>query len=189
MRYVKFLPFLAVLAHAAPNSTPDLVLSVHNSNTRSAIVRLAEGQAERMLAGAGISVQWTIGQPLNRGPAELIEAIITDQPDDSFRPGALAYATLGLQSGTRIEIFYNRICAHGRDSEIPQILAHVLVHEITHILEGCNRHSETGIMKAHWDANDWRSLRRSSLPFASEDLRLLHSWSETHSRTLVAAHR
>ena len=186
MKTVWIAAFLAMAANAAPNHSIDLIVSVHNGNTESAAISLAEGQAQRMLAGAGISTQWTIGQPSHTGQAEVIEAIITDQPDDSFRPGALAYATLGLESGVRIEIFYNRIRMHGHESEIPAILAHVLVHEITHILEGCNRHSGSGIMKAHWDANDWRSLRRSPLPFADEDLQRIHSWSESRRNTLVA---
>ena len=60
------------------------------------------------------------------------------------------------------------------------------MHEITHVLEGVNRHSETGIMKAHWDTMDWRTMRHSFLPFADEDLRLIHAWIKRHDEAPVA---
>jgi hypothetical protein len=54
------------------------------------------------------------------------------------------------------------------------VLAHVLVHEITHVLEGIDRHSATGIMKAHWNYNDYLEMRRKPLPFAHEDVNLIY---------------
>ena len=96
---------------------------------------------------------------------------------------------LGQQSGTRIEVFYNRVRASRGNNEIVAVLAHVLVHEITHIVEGVNRHSETGIMKAHWDGCDHQLIRSSSLPFAEEDLRMIHAWVERHNQVLLAGVR
>ena len=34
------------------------------------------------------------------------------------------------------------------------LLAHVLVHEITHVLEGVDRHTGQGVMKARWTEDD-----------------------------------
>jgi len=56
----------------------------------------------------------------------------------------------------------------------PALLAHVLVHEITHILEGVARHSETGIMKANWTLRDYYDMQTKTLQFASEDVELIH---------------
>src|ERR1022692_2423743 len=53
-------------------------------------------------------------------------------------------------------------------------MAHVLVHEITHVLEGISRHSSTGIMKAQWNKNDFFEMRRKPLPFAQEDVNLIY---------------
>jgi hypothetical protein len=38
---------------------------------------------------------------------------------------------------------------------VPIILGHVLVHEITYILQGICRHSESRIMKARWELRDF----------------------------------
>ena len=56
----------------------------------------------------------------------------------------------------------------------PSVMAHVLVHEITHVLEGINRHSATGIMKARWNSNDYGEMRHKPLPFAEEDVGLIY---------------
>ena len=54
------------------------------------------------------------------------------------------------------------------------VLAHVLAHEITHILEDIPRHSESGVMKAWWTIADCDEMRRRPLAFASEDIELIH---------------
>ena len=53
-------------------------------------------------------------------------------------------------------------------------LAHVLVHEITHILQASDRHSDSGVMKARWIAQDYEAMARKPLRFTSEDLDLIH---------------
>ena len=53
------------------------------------------------------------------------------------------------------------------------LLAHVLVHEITHILEGVNWHSEVGVMKAHWTADDLMQMMYKPLPFDPQDVLLI----------------
>jgi hypothetical protein len=54
------------------------------------------------------------------------------------------------------------------------VMAYVLVHEITHVLEGIGRHSTTGIMKARWEENDYFEMSRQTLVFAQEDVDLIY---------------
>jgi len=70
-------------------------------------------------------------------------------------------------------VFYDRITETVGAVTLPHLLAHVLVHEITHILEGVARHSETGVMKAHWTSEDYRKMGGHHLPFAPEDVELI----------------
>ena len=42
----------------------------------------------------------------------------------------------------------------------PNVLANVLVHEITHILQGPCWHSDTGVMKARWTHTDYMEIGR-----------------------------
>jgi hypothetical protein len=43
-------------------------------------------------------------------------------------------------------VFYDRLQERGQPNRLPAILAHVMVHEITHILQGVQRHSKSGVM-------------------------------------------
>ena len=54
------------------------------------------------------------------------------------------------------------------------VLAHVMVHEITHDLQGVCRHSATGLMKAHWTTSDFCEMLHKPLHFTAEDLILLY---------------
>jgi hypothetical protein len=47
-------------------------------------------------------------------------------------------------------------------------------NEITHVLQGMTRHSETGIMKAHWDDRDLRKISSKGLAFTPYDVLLIH---------------
>jgi hypothetical protein len=53
------------------------------------------------------------------------------------------------------------------------LLAHVLVHEITHILEGIPHHSQDGVMKAHWTPQDIVRMASRPLPFDPQDVALI----------------
>src|ERR1017187_6710765 len=46
--------------------------------------------------------------------------------------------------------------------------------EITHVLQGMTRHSETRIMKAHWDDRDLRKISSKGLAFTPHDVLLIH---------------
>jgi hypothetical protein len=49
-----------------------------------------------------------------------------------------------------------------------------MVHEITHILQGAARHSQTGIMKAYWTDHDLLQMPFRPLSFETQDIDLLH---------------
>jgi hypothetical protein len=68
-------------------------------------------------------------------------------------------------------VFYDRIKQKPAPGEL---LAHVMVHEITHILQGISRHSDSGVMKANWSGEDFQRMRYKVLPFAEEDVVLIH---------------
>lgn len=167
---------------------PDIVVCLHRGTEVIPVLARAENQAQRMFGHVGITVAWREGTPKNHGTAEVIEAVLRERTAPDFKPGDLAFATLGVKSGTRIEIFYDRVLASARPGEASSILAHVLVHEITHILEGVARHSESGIMKANWEPEDFRKMRQS-LQFAKPDIRLIQAWTERHRGMLTASLR
>jgi hypothetical protein len=126
----------------------------------------AEGLAVEMFAAAGVRINWRAGRP--NGEAITVE--MSDVPS-AYHPEALAFAL--PYEGVHITVFYDRIRKRIAPDLAATLLAHVLVHEITHSLQGIDRHSETGIMKAHWTTADYVQMRAKPLPFTKDDAELI----------------
>ena len=86
---------------------------------------------------------------------------------------SLAYAL--PYEGTHIVVFQDRILRMRGVHSVPRLLAHVMAHEITHILEGIGRHSGEGVMKAHWTKDDFVAMARKPLEFAKDDVELIQA--------------
>jgi hypothetical protein len=126
----------------------------------------AEGLAGQMFAVAGVRINWRVGRP----NGEAITVGISDVPS-AYHPEALAFAL--PYEGVHITVFFDRIHKRIAPDLVATLLAHVLVHEITHSLQGIDRHSETGIMKAHWTSADYVQMRAKPLPFTDFDVELI----------------
>jgi hypothetical protein len=140
---------------------------VNGGNIATAVLVKAEDTASRMLATAGVQIAWRFGAPRS-GEAIVVDFSEHTTPND--HPGAMAYAR--PYEGVHIVVLYDRMQkVPGR--LLPVLLAHVLVHELTHLLEAVEHHSATGIMKAHWDENDYNQMLRAPLKFALEDIEMI----------------
>lgn len=149
---------------------------LENNSAPADVVGIAEGISSRMFAAAGVEVEWRITKPGRRDASRADRAIVIgfeDQTRGGLHPGALAYA-LPFE-GQHIVVMYERIKAASRDNPAlrPTILAHVLTHEIAHILQGVVRHSAAGIMKVRWEPHDYFDMARHPLPFTPEDVDLI----------------
>jgi hypothetical protein len=121
-----------------------------------------------MFSEAGVAIQW-YGW---RCPVDAIQVTISTKTARELHPGALAYAL--PHSGTQIMLFYDRMKQTIESYRFPSLLAHVLAHEITHLLQGFPRHSDSGLMKATWNWQDYYQMDGLSLPFTDEDIELIH---------------
>ena len=142
---------------------------------------LAQEEASRLFEDAGVRLDWRTGSPqgLEGGPGVVeltFEAAAPAGYRAPQRSGALAVATpYGINSG-KITVFGDRVEVYVRGLrtiDTGRVLGHVLAHEIGHVLEGIARHSESGLMKAHWSRDDYAEMLRSGLGFAEVDRGLL----------------
>jgi len=150
-----------------PGEKPDMMICARWSSDPNTYK--ARRMAAEMFDGIGVTVQFLLNP--RTCPAEATQITLSEDTPKDLLPGALAYAR--PYEGVHIQIFYDRVCNAVRPRAVPYLLAHVLVHEITHILQGSSRHSATGIMKAQWDAADYSQMEQMPLRFASEDIRLI----------------
>jgi hypothetical protein len=137
----------------------------------------AKSVAGEMFGPIGVQVQWQGGAVRERGEScwPPIEVYLQASTPIGDRPGSMAYTMPYLEGGARIYVFVDRVAAMVPPGRVGPLLGHVLVHEITHGLQGMSRHSALGVMKAHWDTPDFRAMEVHTLPFDEEDVQLIHA--------------
>ena len=145
------------------------------------VVQRADFIAANMFAEIGVQIDWHSNRSC---PPDAIRIIYTDCGSRKFPPDALAYA-LPYET-THIEVFNDRLRAHPARG-LPILLAHVLVHEITHVLQGVPRHSLSGIMRARWSTEDYNEMIFRPLRFTAADVDLIRLGIEAREARLVAA--
>ena len=158
------------LAHAGQ---PQYKLTVHlldKANDGYLNYALAETLASRMFDVIGISLEWAKRKPVGESPQPPIIIEVLTRTPTNLLPGSLAYAVPG--EGSHITVFIDRIEPMRAPSNV---LAHVMVHEITHLLQGMSRHSATGVMKEVWTAREFAGMRLRPLSFTQADIDLIYS--------------
>jgi hypothetical protein len=134
----------------------------------------AKALTSRMLAAASVRLHWDRAAAAH--PCGPVSGIVVDLATNiglDDHPGALAYAR--PYEGAHIVVALDRLeSSAGEKRMIPILLAHVMSHEIGHLLEGFSRHSPAGIMKAHWDAIDVLQMLAGPLEFTSDDIDLIN---------------
>ena len=169
---------VTVYVHAAFNDPEPFVL-----------IR-AEIAAADLFRDIGVAIRWRTGavRPAADGACGApIEVSIGETAGSAVSPHALANATPFRNSGTSIHVFADRVSVACGGRLCAPILAYVLAHEITHVLEGVNRHSAEGVMKAQWEFSDYRLMQTRKLSFAAEDVDLIHRGLVARMRPLLAA--
>jgi len=175
---------LGINAWAGQIATGPKVVVCMEESGLAAVRYRAIGLSKKMYEAIGVTLDWESGTRACNA-ADAIHIELADHTPEKLLPGALAYA-LPFE-GIHIRVFFDRVQKSVGANALPCLLGHVLVHEIGHILQGTVRHSETGVMKAHWTVDDFQQMTYHSLPFTEEDTDLIHSGMETRSARLLLA--
>jgi hypothetical protein len=138
----------------------------------------AIGLVTKIYADIGVAALWHFG--LRSCPTGGILIHLRDATPEGLRPGALAF-TFPFE-GTRVEVFYDRVLRTVGAKVTPYLLAYILVHETSHILQAVSRHADKGIMKAKWSSSDYLEMCSGGLHFTPEDVALIHAGLEWRAR-------
>ena len=133
----------------------------------------AQAIAGKMFADIGVRIDWHTESACPAGQDGVIHISLTTGEDATRHPVSLAIAL--AYEGVHIQVFVDRVRRLVTPKCMPTLLAHVLAHEITHILQGVDRHSECGVMKATWSQEDYEDMAWKPLRFTDEDVKLIHS--------------
>ncbi len=155
-------------------------VSVHVNNLSTvapAALFQAKSMVREMFGRIGVQVQWqgTEARDSDAGCRPPVEIDLEAGLPGADRPDSMAYAMPYVEGGARIHVFVRRITAMAPANRTGILLGHVLVHEITHVMQGVSRHSGQGVMKARWDAPDFRAMVVHPLPFDDLDVLLIHA--------------
>ena len=137
----------------------------------SLMVVQARQMAAQMFAGAGFALEWCERAKSCRDWEHRLIVTLEAEADSGVRPGVMAKAFPFGQRNVRI--FLDRVRQVVNPLRQAALLAHVLAHEITHLLQGCDRHSRTGVMKARWEEADIAAMQRSPLELEAHDIHLI----------------
>jgi hypothetical protein len=162
--------------HAVVNSPASDPLKVCiTGDAEQFVVAQAEDITAHIFAGIGIHLEWYHdNRHCKTPPPEFLNVVMSSAPE-SQQPGVLAYSH--LHNNPYIEVFYNRVLHIAEPPSVPKLLAHVLAHEIAHLLEDTGRHSDAGIMKAHWNQSDISHMAFEPMSFTAVDASLIRQGS------------
>jgi hypothetical protein len=184
---MKIMAMVAMAMAVGISARAEQTLLVHVQDVTAVpppVMRRAQDIAAEMFAGVGVKVEWREGRPKpSQGEPAIVVHMAIDTPTE-FMPGAFAFAR--VYEGVHITVFWERV-HRTRSSLTGAVLGHVLVHEITHILQGVDRHSETGVMKARWTGEDFFQMTWKPLPFTPHDIYLIQRGLATRAGAGTAA--
>ena len=179
----------SILATATPQSefasAPPITVCVEKgTKVEGDEVERAEITAQKMFALIGLHIEWRNQGPRCPAAGDPILIKIANGTPDSYPPRA--YGVAWPYEGIHIHIFYDRVHQVRPELVVP-VLAHVLVHEIVHLLTGTDSHSDTGVMKFRWTQSDMEQMLIQPLRFSQFDISLLRLGVRDRHMRVVAA--
>jgi hypothetical protein len=159
---------LASVADAAePGQLPAIHLQMENdAEVPAAVLKESQDEVARIFANAGLGVRWTDSGP--RFTVQLVARAI----EYARAPSHVMGVALRKPTGATARIFLNQVHDFARRYrvDVSTLLAHVIAHEIGHLLLPLTPHSATGLMKAEWDRDQLREATAGSLTFTDAQI-------------------
>ncbi|MGE3509650.1 MAG: hypothetical protein AB7N65_12290 [Vicinamibacterales bacterium] len=138
----------------APSSAPiALAIEVKDlARVPEGVMRDTKAEVERTFHAVGVRIVWADpGSALRDAPAPVKLFVVGStrrlaQADDGPRAAMLGVAP---ESGQWVQVFYGRVVAAvaARQVSIGVVLAHVVAHELGHVLLPPDSHSAVGVMR------------------------------------------
>jgi hypothetical protein len=160
---------------------------------RGELTETVVDELRRILRRSGIDIEWTKGvltsaeaslmiyESHSRGHDQEIACrarrdvaldIIPVAPP-GHNPQALGMSQPFARMGLNVRVFYGRIRVASDREGRPEatVLAHVLAHEIGHVLLRSNAHTKHGLMTDVWDDFEYDWMRKGLMFFTAEQSR------------------
>lgn len=179
--------FLSVTA-GAQNQTALLKIYVYNNAAvPSAVVNRAEARTREIFLKSGVATNWyncsthgSAGQDCSGllDSDVVVVQLVHDTGRFKLKEEVFGAAFLGTDGhGLYTDVFFDRAQELCRELKVslPELLGHIIAHEIGHLLLGLNAHSLAGIMRARWERTELEQAGRGSLLFSAQQAKKMHA--------------
>lgn len=144
------------------------------SDNWSQSMRNAKALVSRIFGRIDVSVIWHTGESpavLNAG-RRAIGIRLVERAPHSVAPRALASARPFGSSGSLITVYEDRV--QSLVTHFPSLshvlLGYIFAHELAHMMQGIDDHSDSGILKAHWSNADFSAMHHREWAFSDCDV-------------------
>jgi hypothetical protein len=188
MKFTVMATMAAMLATGAWAAGREKVVVCVDEGDQGEVMNNATRIVDRIFIPVGLMLEWHGEGRLCPGHSDrIIRISLSTHSNPDLHPGAWAYAL--PYEGEHIVVFYDRL-QRAYSGSVATLLAYVIAHEMTHILQGISRHSEKGIMKAQWDQEDYARMKLRLLGFTETDFQLIRQgiaeYKDLHARTQIS---
>ena len=133
------------------------------------MLKKSQDEVARIFADAGLGVEWT--ETGSRFTVQIVPMAL------GYSKASAPVMGVALRSPNpaTARIFFKEVkdFAYAWHADISTLLAHVMAHEIGHLLLPYMPHSATGLMKAEWDKALVREAAAGSLTFTDAQIKRL----------------
>jgi hypothetical protein len=161
----------------------------NDAGAPSDLVDRASREVTRLFSLIDIDIVWVTDVPAD---ARLRTVSLTtwEPSEQKVEPSVLGY-THGSpgKRGIRGYVFWRRVerASLQFTASLDKVLAIAIAHELGHMLLPDGKHAKTGLMRAPWDANSFRSATAGLLAFSSDSAALIRREMEKDRSTAVAS--
>jgi len=162
---------VAVIGAATANAEEKIDADVYLSDSYSSarILKQHKTIVSSIFLAAGVKIHWHDGKTV---PGAFEIRVVKFAPPSASKD-ALAATRI---ASADITIFEDRVLrrlsfAHLAEANVAP--AYIVAHELAHAMQGEFRHSETGILKAHFDSDDFTAMYFKKFAFTDWDAKLL----------------
>jgi hypothetical protein len=149
------------------------------------ILSAAEFIASGIFRRAGVEVQWIGAGDCSLLPhaTHIAVVILSNAPLGWSSRDAMGLAPSRTGDYRRAYVFYDRVQEFAESKADRRfhfagpyiVLAHVIAHEIGHLLIPGEAHTANGIMRARWKYSDWVRASHGSLLFPPDQVRIIRN--------------
>lgn len=183
------LTCLPAVSAAQPVRPTVVVMLQNDAGAPSDLVDRSSREVTRLFSLIDIDIVWVTDVPAD-ARLRVVSLTTWEPSEQKVQPSVLGY-THGSpgKRGIRGYVFWRRVerASLQFTASLDKVLAVAIAHELGHMLLPDGKHAKTGLLRAPWDANSFRSASAGLLAFSPDSGALIRREMEKDRSTAVAS--